>query len=774
MFISFLKKHMKKSGRLFLLLSLILLCAFLLSEIFAFIEVIPDYNPSHNYMSDYAGTDKEIEASFPASYQSALKSLLHTHPNYRFRAYNTGYDFEGSVLIEEYPGRNLTYYQDFGGLGICSSWYSTEIEGSYNWAGNFWTPYDSGLWYQSSEEAIRYCMDPRNFLTESQIFQFLEGNAFIENNAALTSALQNEFNTVSPFWIQPADKTDLYYLIDVENPAYAEYLKKHAEWEERQKQSESGSGSESGAGSGSASSGTSSPETVSDPEPVAPEKTIEKKQYLTYAEALASLNVYLSDRSFLSRQGITVSDSTFAAIKQGGLSQAMVVSRLLQEQGAGESPLISGTRKFTLTYGDRAGEQIDGGYYNYFNIGAFGDGTEEIYNNGLTEAYEEGWNTRFRALVGGAIKFYEKYLKAGQSTLYFQKFNPIASSGRAFWGQYMGNITAPQTECLRLRTLSPANHETPIYFTIPVYDNMPSVPSKKPTVDGNPNYKLGSLYVDGTSLKDFHPDRLQPYDTVITENAFMNISVIPYAPLTTAVAIVADYDDGTRYVSDITKSGNASSGTLPLRYGTQSVSVITRAENGTMVAYTFPVERKIDSQLRSVSVDRKAFADFRPELLLYSLSSGAESIPFSVIPFHPDDVTVSAALASDPPETLPVTRNGNSFDFTVPLRSSDQTLIVRSVSKSGQSSEYQFQIHRNMTPEEPEKDPMYYGDINKDHLWNVLDAAEIFRHILEYTTLTGEDFERADINGDKAVNVLDAAEIFRYILGYQKTVPQRK
>lgn len=145
-----------------------------------------------------------------------------------------------------------------------------------------------------------------------------------------------------------------------------------------------------------------------------------------------------------------------------GLSPFLLATRIVQEQGtAGTSDLISGTYPgFT-------------GYYNYFNINAYGETRTEIIVNGLTEAKEAGWNTRYKALYGGASKLVS-YLNNNQTTLYFQKFD--VASGKVSWHQYMGNIQAPLSEGRRLRNtyISCGVYESAFVFQIPVYNNMPA------------------------------------------------------------------------------------------------------------------------------------------------------------------------------------------------------------------------------------------------------------------------------------------------------------
>ena len=93
------------------------------------------------------------------------------------------------------------------------------------------------------------------------------------------------------------------------------------------------------------------------------------------------------------------------------VSPFFLASRVRQEQGvSGNSALISGTY---------AGYK---GYYNYFNRQATGIG-EAVIINGLKEAKSKGWNTRYKALKGGAESVSSDYIAKGRDTFYFQKFD---------------------------------------------------------------------------------------------------------------------------------------------------------------------------------------------------------------------------------------------------------------------------------------------------------------------------------------------------------------
>lgn len=152
------------------------------------------------------------------------------------------------------------------------------------------------------------------------------------------------------------------------------------------------------------------------------------------------------------------------------VSPYFLASRVRQEQGVkGDSPLISGTYPGYK------------GYYNYFNRRASGVGTEVIVR-GLEEAKANGWNTRYKALKGGAKSTASDFIYKGQDTLYLQKFDVDASYDGLYWHQYMQNLLAADNEG---KNVQKAYREMGILnkrfvFKIPVYKSMPEYLSPKP------------------------------------------------------------------------------------------------------------------------------------------------------------------------------------------------------------------------------------------------------------------------------------------------------
>lgn len=124
------------------------------------------------YAADVGGYP-DIE-QFPASYRDKLAQLKQAHPNWIFVRQNTGLDWQKVVNSENSKGRSLI----------------NSVMGPAYRAG-----YHSPGWYYASEAAVKYYLDPRNFLDETRIFQFeqLTYNSSYHSKAAVQNILNNTF-----------------------------------------------------------------------------------------------------------------------------------------------------------------------------------------------------------------------------------------------------------------------------------------------------------------------------------------------------------------------------------------------------------------------------------------------------------------------------------------------------------------------------------------------------------------------------------------------------
>ena len=107
---------------------------------------------------------------FPDSYIESLRILHSQHPKWVFTADKTGLDWNTAVDEENVFGRSLVNYTS------PTSWKRIDDLGytfktADNTDGGF-KKLDGFHWEAANRVALAYFMDPRNFLTESEIFQF--------------------------------------------------------------------------------------------------------------------------------------------------------------------------------------------------------------------------------------------------------------------------------------------------------------------------------------------------------------------------------------------------------------------------------------------------------------------------------------------------------------------------------------------------------------------------------------------------------------------------
>lgn len=243
-----------------------------------------------------------------------------------------------------------------------------------------------------------------------------------------------------------------------------------------------------------------------DPRNALTEDAIFQFEQLTYNEEYhtqAAISAFLNNTFMNDGQKAPGTIFTYAEIfwligqEEGRkVSPFHLAARVLQEQGKGTSPLISGSYP---------GFE---GYYNYFNISASGTTNQEIYEKGLTYARDQGWIDAYQSIKGGADVISANYIKRGQDTLYLQKFN-VNPNGyyKPHTHQYMQNISAPTTEAKSIKQLyeSANSLDSPFVFKIPVYENMPEAPCGEPTeslsiaLQVPAGYAEPVIYLDGVA-----------------------------------------------------------------------------------------------------------------------------------------------------------------------------------------------------------------------------------------------------------------------------------
>lgn len=138
-------------------------------------------------------TDAKFEAyldaqGFPKSYKPYLRTLHAKYPNWNFRAARTGLSWNDVLEREGKLGKSLV------SSSAPSSWKS-QAAGAYDPQTGKYTSFDSGGWAAASEKIIAYYLDPRNFINQIGIFQFLTHtyDAETQTSAGLAAVVSGTF-----------------------------------------------------------------------------------------------------------------------------------------------------------------------------------------------------------------------------------------------------------------------------------------------------------------------------------------------------------------------------------------------------------------------------------------------------------------------------------------------------------------------------------------------------------------------------------------------------
>ena len=121
-----------------------------------------------------------IDSNRYPGYKEAIERLIADHPNWNFELLYTGLNF-GNAVYGEYSNHSANLVPSSSG----SEWICPVCRTKL---------YDTG-WYGASDKAIAYYMDPRNFLNESNIFQFLDANKYEATSVSLAGIQTNVYGT---------------------------------------------------------------------------------------------------------------------------------------------------------------------------------------------------------------------------------------------------------------------------------------------------------------------------------------------------------------------------------------------------------------------------------------------------------------------------------------------------------------------------------------------------------------------------------------------------
>lgn len=398
--------------------------------------------------------------------------------------------------------------------------------------------------------------------------------------------------------------------------------------------------------------------------------------------------------------------------KTYNISPAHLASRIRQEVTINGNAATSGN---TFTW---EGVKYSG-YYNYFNIGAYG--TNPLlrglaYAAGLVDNPNKTrtpWNTREKAINGGSSFLSSAYISKGQNTLYFQKFNTSPNNYYALHThQYMTNIQAPSSEAYTTyKSYLDSNLISNTYiFSIPIYLEMP--PSTSLPSAGSKNNYLSDLSINEKLIFGFDKDVLE-YTYFIDKNE--TSITIKGTPENTLSIVKGD-------------------GIIPITNDTNEISIVITAENGEIKTYKVNVI-KVES-ITSIS----------------DLSNKLGVINNNIIPNKKINTQVSLIVdkinSNSPSSIIEVTdKDGNKLSLNSNLKTGT---IINVTTTSNETITYKVAVT---------------GDVDGDGLINILDLLKIQKHILKSKLLDSSYLVAGDTNNDKSITILDLLRIQKHILG---------
>ena len=145
-------------------------------------------------------------------------------------------------------------------------------------------------------------------------------------------------------------------------------------------------------------------------------------------------------------------DTIMQVAAESNVSPYVIAATLRIEQPySGDSPLIDGSY----------------GYYNFFNFAASGS---DVVGNGIAYAKQQGWDTVYKSILGGAQGYYNGYLKYGQDTYFYKDYNVITGD---FDHQYAQGAYDQIGSASFLREAIGGDTEATLVLRIPVYTSMP-------------------------------------------------------------------------------------------------------------------------------------------------------------------------------------------------------------------------------------------------------------------------------------------------------------
>ena len=421
-------------------------------------------------------------------------------------------------------------------------------------------------------------------------------------------------------------------------------------------------------------------------------QTTELLQSLLNGTFMSGNAFYYNDKN--EKVNISYAQTFRDAGEKNQISSVHLISRVIQEQGSNGSSLSSGDNSEYP------------GYYNFFNINANGKTTSEVIHSGLAYAKKKGWNSPYKAIIGGA-SLLNDYIKYGQNTLYLQKFD---FAGDTYYStQYMQNVRAPYSESYTAYSAYVKNNSLDIKFTfsVPVFKG--TMPDKTSLdIKYNEDSSLSKLSVTSCNLNPSFTSSAYNY-TCYVDKKIDNITV-----------------NASPTASTSTVKGT---GKFDLNKDVTVLEIIVTSAAGTTSTYKITVN-KVDEVVLT------------PDEILAKMQISNKGGYISGFDLGSDANSFNKLLNSVYPKAV-------------------SQISENKVLYTGMNIKITSGITSNYTV-------VIYGDNNGDGVIDILDLLKIQKHLLGVNKLKNAYLYASDINKDGNVDIIDLLKIQKHILNVSK------
>lgn len=426
------------------------------------------------------------------------------------------------------------------------------------------------------------------------------------------------------------------------------------------------------------------------------------------------------------------------AAKQYNVNPLFLAALSRQEVGlAGTGCAVSGT---CSTYCS-----VDyTGYYNFYNIGATSS-TKPVCN-GLKYAKEKGWNTKEKAIIGGASWINNGYVGAGQNTAYFQKWNTTPKSNSGYWHQYMTNITGVVSSSNT--TYNSYNSmgiiDLPIVFQIPIYAGIPSstsLPNK-----GNPNNYLKTLTVDGKSVTNFDGANTN-YTITLAKNGNVTIN-------------------STTVASTSKITGN---GTFNITTSGTKKNIVVTAEDGKTKTYSITFNVTAPTTNNDNNNNTNNNNNNNNENTNTTNNTSTNNQQSTTYPTADKTITNAGYKIKGSNYIHNVTLGSTVQGMINKIQNGNQYANVNITDKNNKAKTSGSIVTGdkiNITSGDSKKTYtiVIYGDVSGDGNITVLDLSIVQMHLLKKKALTGAYAQAGDTSKNGKVDILDLSKVQMHLL----------